>query len=61
MKTTKYRICWKSLIHEGVGGRGEPVNDFETAKKWVDKLNIQHPDIHHWYEFDIVEYEKETK
>lgn len=51
---TKYKICWKSLIHEGIGGEDEPINDLETAKKWVSKLNKQHPNIYHWYE-------KETK
>ena len=59
MKTTKYRICWKSLIHEGVGGKSDPIYDYEKAVKVMNHYNMMNmPAIHY---IEPVEVEEETK
>lgn len=59
MKTTKYRICWKSLIHEGVGGKGEELYDLETAESRMKQLDNKFPQIKRYLQ--PVEVEEETK
>lgn len=63
MKTTKYRICWKSLIHEGVGGHGDRVFDYDTAVKIADETYAvsQMQGFETNYYVEPVEVEEETK
>ena len=62
MKTTKYRICWKSLIHEGVGGKSDPIYDYDTAVKIADDASsLRHNLNTYTYYIEPVEIEEETK
>lgn len=59
MKTTKYRICWRSLIHEGIGGKSDPVYNYDTAVKLINHYNNMENSITHYIE--PVEVEEKTK
>ena len=63
MKTTKYRICWKSLIHEGVGGKSDPIYDYDTAVKIADETYAisQMQGFETIYYIEPVKIEEETK
>ncbi len=42
----KYVIQWKSKVN-GRAGRGTKLFDFEEAKRLVQELNTEYPDIQH--------------
>jgi len=42
-----YQIEWQSKI-TGLKGRGEKSLTFTQAQDWINQLNKDHPDIHHF-------------
>ncbi len=51
-------IHWKSKITD-VEGQGTVALSDDVAKKWVDKLNIEYPNMIHWIE-EVKENENST-
>lgn len=46
----KYVLCWKYKDSDDQTIRTGSFADYHTIKSWVETMNRQYPNIHHWME-----------